>query len=386
MKENKDLEILFHAYSLDNHFSSTKISRLFKFYSENIGAQREAEDVTFFREKLTKLIGVPSEAAWIQAKHEIRHASDIGIEVISFLDRSYPTDLLNIVDPPLTLFISGNLKVNNILWKQLELWSIVGARNATQYGTIVSRHLATEMVKAGITVVSGLAYGIDKSAHEGALVGRQLASEPSIPTIAVLGSGLLEVYPRSHKYLAEEIIESGGFVISEYGLNMLPRSFYFPRRNRIISALSKGVVVVEAKKRSGSLITARMAIEQGRDLYCVPGPIDSSLSDGVNQMIKDGAGIVSSIEDFVESIAPPFRVSESKNTKINLANLNLSDLHLEIFRELQINSYSFDDLLEIKDLDETELRKLLFDLEIKELVVKRDGIYELNQLNSFQKL
>lgn len=385
MIKNRDLEILFHAYSLDNHFSSTKISRLFKYYSENIAGEDAQADTQFFRQKLTKLIGVPSETAWINAKEEVQQALDIGIEVISFLDDDYPPQLLNIADPPLTLFVSGKSKLKDISRENLVLWSIVGARNASQYGNSVARHLATEMYKAQVTVVSGLAYGIDKSAHEGALIGSLNNKLVKIPTIAVLGSGLLEVYPRSHNNLAYEIIESGGLIISEYGLRTLPRTFYFPRRNRIISGLSKGVVVVEARKRSGSLITARIALEQGRELYCVPGPIDSGLSDGVNQMIKDGAGIINSITEFIEMIAPGKSSDDENNDLACIEVVELDKQEKTIVKKLQVNNLSFDDLLEFKEIEEIELRTLLLGLELKEIIVRKEGNYELNPLKSFQK-
>ena len=369
MNENSELEVLFHAFNLENGFSSTKISRLFKCYKD------DRENIS--REVLLNLIGVPSDHAWELAREEVFQARDIGIQVVSFLSQEYPAQLLEISDPPLVLFISAKKDFRSINWQKSRMWGVVGARNPSRYGLKVAEDIGANFSANGITVISGLAYGIDKASHEGALKGSQRNELDNCPTIAVLGSGLLEIYPSEHRTFAKEIIDSGGAILTEYGLRMKPRTFLFPRRNRIISGLSFGIVVVEARKKSGSLITARLAMEQGREVYCVPGPIDSSLSEGVNLLIKDGAGIISSVEELIEKFAPQ-RIGQKK--KIDsfveiVPSAKVTKTQERVLQELRENDLSFEELLQINGFDDLTLRRDLLHLEIKGFIVSERGLY-----------
>jgi len=209
--------------------------------------------------------------------------------MLTFKDKEYPFLLKQITDPPVVLYIKGRLKEED----KLSI-AIVGSRQASFYGLQCSQKFSFELAELGFTIVSGLARGIDTWAHKGALKagGR---------TIAVLGSGFSFIYPEENKELVEEIALKGA-VISEFSCNTQPFSFNFPRRNRIISGLSLGVLVVEAAKKSGALITANFALEQNRQVFCVPGRQDSFTSWGTNTLIKEGAKLVLDIQDILEEL------------------------------------------------------------------------------------
>lgn len=210
------------------------------------------------------------------------------IKVINFKDERYPKLLNSIENKPAFLYIRGNLE--NLYSDNL---AIVGSRNASEYGKCVARKISKELADKNINIVSGLALGIDKYAHLGAL------DSMYGKTIAVLGTGVSdsEVYPLQNKKIFERILESNGTIISEFRLGTKPEKYNFPLRNRIISGISKKVIVVEATENSGSLITANYALEQGKDIYAVPGNITSKNSIGTNKLIEEGAYILKSIED-----------------------------------------------------------------------------------------
>ena len=263
MSKLSDLSVLFHAWGLESRYSSTKLCGLVKCYAVNIETEEE----------LLGKLPLPSEWYWEKAKEEILEAKDLGLSCITIFDKAYPSCLSDIDDAPMVLFVMGGV-VGTPFNSVERCYAIVGARRPTMYGEFVAKDLGKGLCNLGITVVSGLAMGIDRRAHEGSLNG-----SATVPTIAVLGSGLLEIYSSLSSDLIEEIVDKGGLVVSEYGLREPSRAYLFPRRNRIISALSSSVVIVEAEERSGSLITARLALEQNRDVYAVPGPIDSKLSN-----------------------------------------------------------------------------------------------------------
>lgn len=212
-----------------------------------------------------------------------------GNQLITLADTSYPANLLEIPDPPPLLYVKGDATCLS-----RPIIGIVGSRNATPQGLKNAESFALALSEAGWCIASGLALGIDGAAHRGALLGKG-------STIAVVGTGLDIVYPARHRELAYEIVEKGA-VISEFPLGEPSRAGNFPRRNRIISGLSRGVLVVEANLESGSLITARLAAEQGRDVFAIPGSIHSPLSKGCHRLIKQGAKLVDSIQDILEEL------------------------------------------------------------------------------------
>lgn len=226
------------------------------------------------------------------------------IDCLGLFDEDYPVLLKEICTPPLVLYIKGD----KAILKEF-LFSVVGTRIPTIYGLASAHDLSYRLSMLGIIIVSGLARGIDTAAHKGALKANK--------TIAVLGSGLLNIYPRENKELAHAISNNGA-VISEFGLLTPPLKENFPRRNRIVSGLSKGVLVVEAALRSGALITARLSCEQNRDVFAIPGDIDSPLSKGPHKLIKEGAKLVDSLEDILQELNIDIEaINENKKIKLN---------------------------------------------------------------------
>ena len=217
-------------------------------------------------------------------KH-IEYMNRNNIDIISIKDEKYPYILKQIYDPPISLYIKGNKDILNN--KSI---AIVGSRDVSDYGKKVAKYFSYNLAKQNINVVSGLAKGVDSYAHIGTLVteGR---------TIAVVGNGLDTVYPAENLNLVNKILESGGAIISEYPLGTKPERMNFPARNRIISGISKGIIVIEAREKSGTLITVDFALEQGRDVYIVPGNINSINSVGTNELIKQGAKLITTYKD-----------------------------------------------------------------------------------------
>lgn len=207
------------------------------------------------------------------------------IDIIGFEDKEYPDLLKEIYNPPLNLYIRGNRNILN----DVNI-AIIGCRDASRYGEDVAVKFAFDLSKKNINIVSGLARGIDSFAHIGAIKAEG-------KTIAVLGNGLDIIYPSENKYLAKKILDLDGAIISEYPLGTKPDKTNFPARNRIISGLSNGVLVVEAKEKSGTLITVDFALEQGRDVFVVPGNINSENSIGTNRLIAEGARLVTNSQD-----------------------------------------------------------------------------------------
>ena len=249
-------------------------------------------------EDLKRVQGINARAArnilafkdWRRVDRELDIASKKNVSIITAKDVLYPRYLLNIYDYPAVLYLRGTLRKDDINV------AVVGSRVASTYGKYTTERLSRELALRGITVVSGLARGIDAAAHRGALLAKGR-------TIAVLGSGIDVIYPPEHRELFERIAERGA-VISEFAFETPPNAPNFPARNRIISGMSLGVVVVEAGDRSGSLITARTALEQGREVFAVPGSIDASGSRGTHKLIRQGAKLIEGVHDILEEIIP----------------------------------------------------------------------------------
>lgn len=212
------------------------------------------------------------------------------IHVLTLDDPNYPAELKEIYAPPATLWAKGDLSV-----LRTTRFAIVGAREASRYGLETASRLARELAEAGVTIVSGMARGIDSAAHSGALAA-------GAPTIAVLGCGLSMISKGEPMKMAQSILDHHGLILSEFPLDTMPAKHTFPRRNCTISGLSRGVLVVEARFKSGALITADAALEQGRDVYATPGNVDSPLSQGTNKILKQGAKLVTCVEDILEDL------------------------------------------------------------------------------------
>ena len=233
---------------------------------------------------------------WLQTDS----ATSVSRAVITLGDAHYPSSLLDIPDPPLMLYALGQTAQLQAL-KAEQALAMVGSRNPTPQGAANARDFAHNLAASGLTIVSGLALGIDGAAHEGALLG---AAVGSLATIAIVGTGLDRVYPRQHRELAHQIALRG-LILSEYPLGTPPLAPNFPKRNRLISGLSQATLVVEAALQSGSLITAKQALEQGRDVMAIPGSIHSAQAKGCHLLIKQGAKLVESAQDVLEELKLP---------------------------------------------------------------------------------
>lgn len=291
---------------------------------------------------------------------------------ISIHDPEYPENLKNIHKPPDELYIKGSFKKDD-----RNSIAIVGSRRATIYGLEMAERLAFDIASRGITIVSGMARGIDSSAHTGAIKagGR---------TIAVMGSGHNHIYPPENKKLYEEISKAGA-VITEFEDDALPLPRNFPIRNRIISGLSLGLVVVEAARNSGALITANYALEQGREVFAVPGKVSSLTSAGAHDLIKDGAKLVQSAEDILEELklhdTEPVREGKdkgkiedkiSKMTKAYVYN-SLTDDERKVYKILDDEPLYIDNVAEESKIPVNKLSKIVLSLEIKRLIRQLPG-------------
>ncbi len=277
-----------------------------------------------------------------------------GISIVSLVDLNYPKLLAATYDAPIILYVRGTLVAED----EAAL-AIVGTRYPSAYGRNVASRFAQELAARGVTIVSGMARGIDAEAHRGALLGRGR-------TIAVLGSGIDVIYPKEHRELYEEI-SSHGAVLSEFVLGIPPLAFNFPKRNRIISGLAHGVLVVEASVRSGSLITARQALDEGRDVYAIPGQIDSVNAGGSNQLIQEGAKLVTSPDEILSELVPKIRDVVQKPDEVAVHEDLPSGASTEaslLIKRLKENPAGLDELaLELHTSNE-HLCRLLRELEL----------------------
>lgn len=257
------------------------------------------------------IVDTPSAQDQEQIDRAIEWATQDGNRILTLADADYPPALLDISDPPILLYAKGNIN----LLANASL-AVVGSRNATAQGISNAEKFSEALAHAGLTIISGMALGIDTAAHQGALLACKKGTIAS--TIAVIGTGADLVYPARNRKLAHQIAETG-CIISEHPLGTPAIASNFPRRNRIISGLARGVLVIEAALQSGSLITARMAAEQGREVFAIPGSIHSPLSKGCHQLIKQGAKLVESAQDILEELKYEVPPSAKANDTIEAA-------------------------------------------------------------------
>jgi DNA processing protein len=253
---------------------------------------------------LQEVEGIGSKIAKnISQAHSVYHSQTLtliaqcrqhGISLISKRDVRYPDSLRNIADPPLFLYLRGTIRESDHF-----AVAVVGTRHATQYGQQQAERLASELSQCGFTIVSGLALGIDGAAHRGALAANGR-------TIAVLGGGLLHIFPQEHRNFANDVIANGA-IISEYFPDQIPQKGMFPQRNRIISGLSLGVLIIEAHRQSGALITATLAVKQNRKIFALPGPVNRDSSRGCHQLIREGAVLVETADDLLKHLKSPLQ-------------------------------------------------------------------------------
>lgn len=298
----------------------------------------------------------------IDAQAEIDRARQRNIAILTLADANYPRALREIPDPPPLLFVRGSLAAID----QLSV-AIVGTRHASRYGLEQSAALSAQLARKGVTVVSGMARGVDTAAHRAAL-------DAGGRTIAVLANGLLKPYPPENARLALEIADQG-CVLSEAPLLRPPISGAFPQRNRIISGLTLGTIVVEAADRSGSLITARHAYEQGREVFAVPGPIDSRLSRGCHSLIQDGAKLVASVDDVLEELGPLVEgvATDDGGQLRNVAELDLNATEQAVIQSIEAAPTSIDTVVEKTGLPVHQVLATISVLEVRGLVRRVSG-------------
>lgn len=306
--------------------------------------------------------GIVNFHDWAEVDDELGRARAAGIMLVPFGDAAYPARLRMIADPPPVLYVKGEIG-----GRDDRAVAIVGSRSASHYGRRVARDLAHGLASFGFTVVSGMARGIDGMAHESALAsgGR---------TIAVLGSGVERAYPPEHDKLYQRICASGA-VVSELPMGTRPLAFHFPARNRLISGLSLGVVVVEATEKSGSLITASMAVEQGREVFAVPGEVGASRSRGAHRLIRQGAKLVETVDDIIEEIAPQLwnRDAGAGQPSAPVLPQGASPEARQIFALLQEGSLQVDELIEKSGSSAARVLETLLELELQGCVRSLPG-------------
>ncbi len=296
------------------------------------------------------------------AEKELERAKKLGLEILFIKDKAFPLELREIPYPPLFLYIKGHLSTSKNL-------AIVGSRKPTSYGKEVATLFARELSQAGLCLVSGLARGIDTIVHT-------LCVKQGEATIAVLGSGLDIVYPPENKKLFEEIPQKGGAVISEFPLGTKPKRENFPRRNRLISGLSSGVIIIEAGVHSGTLITAKWAQEQGKEVFAVPGNIFSEQSRGTHLLIKEGAIPVTHPKEVLEYLGVSLSTSSTKSSEDRIM---LSPEEEKILSVLSTYPTPMEEILLRTGLPLNQLLSLLTDLELRNLIISLPGkLYQLN--------
>jgi len=303
-----------------------------------------------------------------RAPDRLRQEIDLAVkrkyQIVTMTDPQYPALLREIPDPPLFLYCYGTLD------GQAACLAVVGSRKATSYGLATTRKLCAEVASYGVTIVSGMARGIDSAAHEGALSGGG-------KTIAVLGSGLEQIYPPENRKLFHQIAENGA-AISEFSLAKEPLPHHFPKRNRIIAGMSLGTVIVEAARKSGSLITARLAADQGREVFAVPGSIESHKSAGTHALIKQGAKLVENAGDILEEIGHFLNVKPptDKHAEKGPASTQHPLLPPEaviVLDALEPYPIHIDDLVRKLAMDPGKLAGILLMLEVEGLVRQLPG-------------
>jgi DNA processing protein len=293
-------------------------------------------------------------------ERELHLLREIGGRVITLKDEEYPKRLREIYDPPALLYVRGELK------KEDEFAiSIVGSRKTTPYGRWFTEKVSQELARHGVTIVSGMARGIDSLAHWGAISGGGR-------TITVLGCGVDVIYPSENRNLFAKIIDHGA-ILSEFPIGSPPEGGHFPRRNRIISGLSIGVVVVQASEKSGSLITAGYALEQGREVFAVPGNVGTESSRGTHRLIKEGAKLVESSEDILEEILPQWRREGEATPRVEAPRPDLTQEERVLYELLGETPLHIDVMIRESRLDPGKVSSLLLNLELKGLVSQWPG-------------
>ncbi len=293
-------------------------------------------------------------------KREYELINRHNVKILSFEDEEYPEKLKEIPDAPVVLYVKGDLNCGSGL-----SIGIVGSRRSSLYGLSMAKKFAFELAEKGITVVSGMARGVDTQAHWGALKTGGM-------TVAVLGSGLARIYPPENKKLYEHIAKDGA-VVSEFPMETEPFPKHFPRRNRIISGMALGIVVIEAALKSGALITSDYALEQGRDVFAVPGKIDQVTAMGCNNLIKQGAKLVMSAEDILEEFQSDIKFYLSKKCPVEFEGSEMSDDEQMVYHQIKEEPLNIDQIASKCSIAISKAMGILLQLELKHCIKQMPG-------------
>jgi len=357
------------ALSMMNHLGSNRIAKL----SQIAGSADQIFELSY--QQITSLYGIGKKIAreildfdqWDRVNEIIENSYRYGASLMTLEDDDYPSLLKEIYDPPLLLWIKGSREV-----LQATGISVVGTRSCSSYGHKMARQLVEQLVERKITIVSGLAYGIDTTAHKTTV-------EQGGRTIAVLGSGIDIIYPSRNSSLADKIIDTGGAVISEFPLGSKPDAGNFPVRNRIVSGLSMGTLVVESGLKGGSMITINAALNQNREVFAVPHPLDGTNQAGCNTLIRDGlAKLVINADDIIGEIGHLEAVVEvnkasSSHQEPNWKKCNLKERQIKICTLLTGKSMHIDELAEKLDMPTSSLLAEMLTLEMMDCVEQQAG-------------
>lgn len=319
---------------------------------ELLSTKKKFTDYQGINDKLFKKI--PSNINKTDINEYLDRLKAQNIDTITILDDNYPERLRNIYDNPLVLYKKGN-----IIEKDSLSIGIVGSRKTTAYGRWACEKFTKELVSLGVTIVSGIALGIDTIAHN-------VAIENGGRTVGIIGNGLDIVYPKSNEKLYEKISKNGA-ILTEFPLGTPPLAYNFPQRNRIISGISCGIIVVEAMEKSGSLITAHHGIEQGKDIFAIPGNINSIYSKGTNKLIKDGAIPLLDMEDILDEIYELKMIKEKEKEK-QLLDIDLSEIEKQIINIIKEGPTHCDTIVNITGINISQISSILTILEIKGLI------------------
>lgn len=364
-KDLTDMAIAWIALNSINGLGPVKFGRLLERYGSPEAVFESSADEMVREGLLTAALAEkfkPSELM-DNAQRELERAYRMGVEVITLVDKRYPPYLREIFAPPPLIFVRGDPAVLS-----RHSVAVVGARSPTAYGRAAAAKIVRELVEERFVIVSGLARGIDTEAHTAAL-------NHGGTTVAVLGSGLDMVYPKSNEALCERIVANGA-VVSEFSLGTNPEACNFPRRNRIISGCSAAAVVVEAGGKSGSLITARYALQQGREVCAVPGPINSAMSAGTFELLRDGATPVRSGHELAESlvtVSNPALAQADASPQKQLDDTVFTETERQVFGGLSEVPRSIDVIAEVNGMPMSELFVTLLNLELRGLVKQYSG-------------
>lgn len=324
---DSDLKFLLALHSVEG-LGPSRLKKLFDYFGsfESIWNAKTSDLNHFkFPEKLTENLKIARKN--LDPEQYFLKLQKNGIKIITIFDENYPVLLKQIYGAPLVIYYKGEI-TDEIL---SECFGVVGTRKPTGYGRVVTEKLTRELAEAGLTIISGLARGVDTIAHKATI-------DSGGKTLAVLGGGLFQIFPSENIRLAEEIISGYGAILTEFPPAYPHLAGNFPARNRIISGLSKGVLVTEAAEDSGSLITARLALEQGREVFAVPGPITSSMSEGTALLLKEGARLVSSAQDILDELGV------KPKSKIDLNSVNLTSEEAEVLELIKDQSKHVDEI------------------------------------------